>query len=95
MVATCHFSADRVEVSSVDVDDDYVAGQSDYAAQLLDFLIKSHMSRWQVAHPMPQSWLGKSAEELATLSFGSFGRLGLFGTFESTIGVPSALIDSF
>lgn len=95
IVATCHFLADRVEVSNIEVDDDYVVGQSNYPAQLLDFLIKSHMSRWLVAHPMPQSWLGKSAEELAKLSFGSFGRFGLFGTFENTIGVPRALIDSF
>lgn len=62
MVATCQFFADRFEISNIEVDNEYVAGQSNYPAQLLDFLIKSDLSRWQVAHPIPQSWLGKTTE---------------------------------
>ena len=91
IVATCQFFLDRVEVTGIEVDQQMVDGQDDYPEQMLDFLVKSHMSRWIVAHPLRKLWKGQSAEELASKSFSSFGRLGLFGTFENTIKLPRML----
>jgi hypothetical protein len=90
IVATCVFQTNYVAIAHINIDHALAEEQTDYPEQLLDFLIKSHMSRWLVAHPLRQSWRGKSAEELAKLSFASFGRLGLFGTFENTIQLPRA-----
>jgi hypothetical protein len=51
----------------------------------VDFLIKSHVLLAKALHPLPQE-LGRDTQKLALFSFSAYGRMGLYGTFEETIG---------
>jgi hypothetical protein len=53
----------------------------------VDFLIKSHVLSAKALHPLPQE-LGRDTQKLALFSFSAYGRLGLYGTFDETIGTP-------
>jgi hypothetical protein len=53
----------------------------------VDFLIKSHILSAKALHPLPRE-LGRDTQKLAVFSFSAYGRMGLYGTFEETIGTP-------
>lgn len=53
----------------------------------VDFLIKSHVLLAKALHPLPPE-VGRDTQKLALFSFSAYGRMGLFGTFEETIGTP-------
>jgi hypothetical protein len=53
----------------------------------VDFLIKSHVLSAKALHPLPPE-IGRDTQKLALYSFAAYGRLGLYGTFEETIGTP-------
>ena len=55
------------------------------AVQEVDFLVKSHLLFAKALHPLPRG-LSKDPQQLALVSFTSYGRMGLYGTFEDTIG---------
>lgn len=57
------------------------------AAREVDFLVKSHLLSSQALHPLPKE-NDKDAHWLAMFSFSNYGRLGLYGTMEETIGTP-------
>lgn len=54
------------------------------AIQQVDFLIKSHIYKRQVPHPLPSD-LQREPNAVATYSFAQYGRLCSFGSFESTL----------
>jgi hypothetical protein len=53
----------------------------------VDFLIKSHVLSAKALHPLPRE-LDRNTQKLALSSFSAYGRMGLYGTFEETIGTP-------
>jgi hypothetical protein len=53
----------------------------------VDFLMKSHVRGAVALHPLPRE-LGRDAQKLAVYSFSAYGRLGMYGTFEETVGTP-------
>jgi hypothetical protein len=55
------------------------------AVRQADFLVKSHLMSAVALHPLPEE-LGLDAEKQALYSFGYYGRRGLYGTLEETIG---------
>jgi hypothetical protein len=55
------------------------------AIREVDFLIKSHVLSGQALHPLPRD-MGRDPEKLALFSFSCWGRMGMCGTFEETIG---------
>jgi len=57
------------------------------AVRDVDFLIKSHVLGAKALHPLPRD-MGRDTEKLALFSFAAWGRMGLYGTFEETIGTP-------
>ena len=62
------------------------------ATQQLDYLVKSHLYRWRVPHPLPSD-LALEPRAIALYSFSQYGRLCCFGTFDDTLG-QSLLKDS-
>jgi hypothetical protein len=57
------------------------------AVRDVDFLIKSHVLSAKALHPLPRE-IGRNTQKLAVYSFAAYGRMGLYGTFEETIGTP-------
>lgn len=55
------------------------------AVRQVDFLVKSHLMSAIALHPLPEE-LRHDTEKLAIYSFTFYGRRGLYGTFEETIG---------
>lgn len=55
------------------------------AIQQVDYLIKSHLYKLRVPHPLP-SELPREQKAVALYSFSQFGRLCCFGSFENTLG---------
>jgi hypothetical protein len=86
-VAPCEFAASVVEIRRLAASSETVFGDAIYAARVVDYLIKSHMSNCVVPHPLPASLRNAPPGELAAHSFEVFGRRGLYGSFEETIGV--------
>lgn len=85
-VAPCDFQASSVEIRRLVARSDAVFADSLYAVRVLDYLIKSHMSNCVVPHPFPANLRDAPPGELAAHSFERFGRRGLYGSFEETIG---------
>lgn len=83
-VADCEFKQDRVEIKWITARKEYTEEQPIYIERIMDFLVKSHMSRMVVPHPLPPGKCNASPKELALHSFSIFGRRGLFDTFEET-----------
>jgi len=54
-----------------------------YSVAVVDYLIRSHLYRLPVPHPLPES-IGKDPRQLALFSFSRYGRHGRFGTFADT-----------
>ena len=63
-----------------------VEGNDDaaFAPRVVDYLIKSHLLRREVPHPLPQS-LPPTPKHIALYSFAMFGRRCSFGTYGDTI----------
>jgi hypothetical protein len=86
-VAICEFKPDRVEIHRIFTEKKIVSADLQYAGRVVDFLIKSHMSNMVVPHPLPARLKHESIEEIMTHSYEMFGRRGLFGSFDETIGI--------
>jgi hypothetical protein len=86
-VAVCEFKPDRVEIRRIFTEKKIVFGDLQYAGRVVDFLIKSHMSNMVVPHPLPARLKHESIGEMAVHSYEMFGRRGLFGSFDETIGI--------
>ncbi len=91
-VAQCEFKADKVEIRKIIAEKTFISGDLQHAARTVDFLIKSHLSNTVAPHPLPARLKDKPPGELAAYSFEIFGRRGLFGSFEETIGIPGQQI---
>ena len=86
-VANCAFKSNHVEIHRVCAEKKFVFGDLQYAGRVVDFLIKSHMSNMGVPHPLPARMKHESLGEIAAHSFETFGRRGLFGSFDETVGI--------
>ena len=86
-VAQCYFKSSCVEIRKIFAEKKIIFGDLQYAGRVVDFLIKSHMSNMVVPHPLPTRLKDESLGEIAAHSFEMFGRRGLFGSFDETIGI--------
>ena len=86
-VANCAFKSNHVEIHRIYAEKKIIFGDLQYAGRVVDFLIKSHMSNMVVPHPLPAKLKHELLGEIATHSFETFGRRGLFGSFDETIGI--------
>ena len=87
--ATITFSEDGARVTAVEARNALAGEEPFYPVAAVDYLIRSHLYRLAVPHPLPKS-VGKDPRKLALFSFSQYGRYGLFGTFEDTTGLPVA-----
>jgi hypothetical protein len=60
------------------------AHTTDFAIREIDYLIKSHVYRRQVPHPLPNE-ITRDPHEVALYSFSQYGNMCCFGTFEDTL----------
>lgn len=86
-VADCEFDSNHVKIHRIFAEKKLISGDIQYAGRAVDFLIKSHMSNMVVPHPLPARLKNEPLHEMAAHSFEMFGRRGLFGSFEETIGI--------
>jgi hypothetical protein len=86
-VALCEFKSNRVEIHRIFAEKKFISDDVQYAGRVVDCLIKSHMSNMVVPHPLPARLKGEPLGELAVHSYEIFGRRGLFGSFDETIGI--------
>ena len=85
--APCEFKSTSVEIHKIFAVKRFVSDDPQYASRVVDYLIKSHMSNMVVPHPLPANLKDMPPRELAACSFEMFGRRGLFGSFDETIGI--------
>lgn len=77
------FHDDGANVVGVEARKTLVEGDPAYPIAAVDYLIRSHLYRLPVPHPLPKS-IGQDPRQLALFSFSQYGRKGLFGTFADT-----------
>ena len=80
------FRDDCTNVTAIDAPTALFDPDPSYPIAAVDFLIRSHLYRLPVPHPLPKS-LSQNPAELAVYSFGQFGRYARFGTFADTTQV--------
>jgi hypothetical protein len=82
-VAPAAIVIDRVWVSR-----EQIGSGAELVLRRVDYLIKSHLFRRAVPHPLPKD-LPRDAQTVGLYSFAHFGKLCCFGTYEDTL--PSEL----
>ncbi len=70
-------------VDSVEVSGDMRSSNPDYSVCQVDFLVKSHLYRREVPHPLPDE-LPDDPSALVLFSFSQYGRWAFYGSFEDT-----------
>ena len=82
--ADCKVVGHYLIVSSILAMDEFTFKDDRYAVRAVDFLIKSHLLRMEVPHPLPA--IGTDdVRQIVMFSFSEFGRWASFATFEETI----------
>lgn len=59
-----------------------------HALDAVDFLLKAYLLKRAAPHPFPPAFRDDPNANLASYSFWEYGRRALFGTFETTRGLP-------
>jgi len=70
-------------IDSVEVSGDMRSNNLNYSVCQVDFLIKSHLYRREVPHPLPAE-LPDDPSALVLFSFSQYGRWAFYGSFEDT-----------
>jgi hypothetical protein len=71
------------KVVTVEARKELVESDSFYPVAVVDYLIRSHLYRLPIPHPLPKS-IGQNPYDLTLFSFTEYGRHGLFGAFGDT-----------
>lgn len=83
--ASAEFSRTGVRILTVAADAKAAGRDPRYVTAQVDFLVKSHLYHLEAPHPLPEG-LSEEAEQVAMFSFGQYGRMAAYATFEETIG---------
>jgi len=83
-VAGIELEPPTARLASITSDADLWENDSTYVTAVVDYLVKSHLYKVVVPHPLPRDMSKGTAGQLALLSFSQYGRLGLYGTFGET-----------
>jgi hypothetical protein len=84
--ANAEFSRRGLTITSISADGQAAGKDPHYVTAQVDFLVKSHLYHSEVPHPLPEG-LSDEPEQVAMFSFGQYGRMAAYATFEETIGV--------
>lgn len=82
------FHPEAAHVVAVEAPKALVESDASYPVAVVDYLIRSHIGRMQIPHPLPRP-MGQDPQELALFSFSQYGRHGLFGTYADTTRIPA------
>ncbi|MBN1535587.1 MAG: hypothetical protein JW908_02560 [Anaerolineales bacterium] len=82
--ANVHVSDNNLRVFSIEINAMVNAKESAFIIRQVDFLIKSHILKQVVPHPLPVD-LPNDKQTIALYSFSQYGRLASFATFEDTL----------
>ena len=77
------FHEDEARVVCVEARRTLVESDPAYPVAAVDYLIRSHLYRLHVPHPLSKS-IGQDPRQHALFSFSQYGRYGLFGTLADT-----------
>jgi hypothetical protein len=77
------FTASGANVTSIDADAQAASPSPTYIVQQVDFLVKSHLYRREVPHPLPAD-LADEIQSIALYSFSQYGRRASFASYEDT-----------
>lgn len=81
--AKIDFNESQASITLVDANAQVGSQNPGYIAQQVDFLIKSHLYKQEVPHPLPAD-LTNEIQAIALYSFGQYGRWASFATYEDT-----------
>jgi hypothetical protein len=84
-IAPVTFTDSEARITSVVVGRHLAGDIPALAVRQVDYLVKSHLYRLEVPHPLPAS-LPPEPKEIALYSFSLYGRWASFATYEETIG---------
>jgi hypothetical protein len=77
-------TADGLAVETIWADVDAIEGGRDQAVRQVDYLIKNHLLRRVVPHPLPEA-LPKDPNTVGLYSFNLYGNKCCFGTYDDTL----------
>ncbi len=84
-VAEIRFDSDCVCLTSVTADSER-SGEAAFAIGSVDYLLKSHIYRCLVPHPLPNGH-PNDPDPIALFAFGQYGRFAGLASFEGTTGI--------
>lgn len=77
------FTSQEAIISSVEANSEVASGDASLAVRQVDFLVKSHLYRREVPHPLPPGF-PDDPQQIALYSFSQYGRWASFATYEDT-----------
>lgn len=83
-VATFSTTADSLAIETIWAAAEAMEGGREHVVRQVDYLIKSHLFRRVVPHPLPDM-LQKDPSSIGLYSFNQFGNVCCFGTFADTL----------
>jgi hypothetical protein len=81
--AKISFTMSQANITVIDANAQVASQNSAYIVQQVDFLIKSHLYKREVPHPLPAD-LPNEIQPIALYSFSQYGRWASFATYEDT-----------
>lgn len=87
-VANAAFDENRVRVNSISARSHATSGP-EYVIGTIDYLMKSHLYRLPVPHPLPEGF-SSDPDAIAFWSFGAYGRYAAFAAHEDTTHVTDS-----
>jgi hypothetical protein len=84
--ATIAFREKGAVITEVEANRAKIMDDPGLAVRIVDFLMKSHLYRKEVPHPLPQGF-PESKKTLTLYSFSEYGRWAFYGSFEDTTQV--------
>jgi hypothetical protein len=84
-IASAALTGGRLLVESISADRAATGGNQVFIVRSVDFLIKSHLYHLAAPHPIPEGF-PDDPDRIALYSFGEYGRMASFATYEDTLG---------
>ncbi|MEI8348890.1 MAG: hypothetical protein WCI77_01950 [Candidatus Omnitrophota bacterium] len=81
--AKVDFKNNEFFVSAIDICSDLANRDKSLAVRQVDYLIKSHLYRYEVPNPLPRDFPNDS-KQIALYSFSFYGRMSSYATYEDT-----------
>jgi hypothetical protein len=84
--AAIEFKEKEAVISEVEASRAKVMDDPGLVVRMVDFLMKTHLYRWEAPHPFPPGF-PEDKKTLALYSFSEYGRWAFYGSFEDTTKV--------